>query len=151
MPGLDRILTIPAVTKTLKTAEEKIKEITGLDVVLRAAVKDPFTPQEAADIELLKQIITKHTHIEWHMLTTRQGEQRFVKARRYFSWIYVKVLKRSTVECASLFHMHHTSIVDYLQLLREDKENNTEVWQKLQTIINDFENQRTKAHATHKA
>lgn len=154
MRSLVNINDLPVVTKVIKNAQVKIYELTGVDVSLHLVYSGKGTGIEPLELTVLKEVIQLNTNLPWEMVCYKSREEKFVTARTYAAWLFVKVLRRKISDLCREFNCNHASIISYINNVKISKDKSGELWLKVAGVVNEFEKQyserqKVKQHAAH--
>ncbi len=137
MQSFVNVFEMPAVQSIIENAEQKIKTLAGVDVRLNGKV---VVNVESPATKLLKTFISSRFHVSWVLISGKSKSCEVKWARRYYSWINIKILKRSSVTTASDLNKDHSTVLTHISILSESKTGNIDRWNDLNKCIAEFEN-----------
>ncbi len=141
---LQAALLMPVVQKEIRSAEYKIKTLTGIRVIMTVSLDEGVAKEPSTLQMLARTIVHDKFNIDFELLKIRSRETRFVNARKVYSWICAKHIKMKVTEIARSLDMDHTSILHYLKEVREEKQENTDAWEVMHKIFTEFDLRVTK-------
>lgn len=110
----EELISMPIIRSLIKETEKKIEEMTGFTISLSPSTTKGDINKDKL---VLKMLVEDYFKTPWHLITAKCRKRELVRARFFYAWVCIKILRRTYEETGRDLNSHHTSIIHAIETL----------------------------------